>query len=80
MVANSNLYDDNLVPFSYPNIKELNSQEKRADGDPTWKNLKLTSISPRKGTALAFDVIWDLTRIETPEEAVSITEPDVLLD
>ena len=72
-VANSNLYDEGLAPFNYPNIKELNAQEKKADGDPTWKNLKLTSISPRKGTALAFDTVWDLTQI-------TCTTPDVLPD
>jgi hypothetical protein len=75
-IANSNLYDQTLVPFSYPNIKELNAQEKRADGDPTWKNLKLTSISPRKGTALAFDVIWDLTKIEETPPVVPVVLPN----
>ena len=63
-ITNSNMFTPELAPYTYPNVKELNLQEKKADGDPSWKNLKLTTIGPRKGTALPFDLIWDLTKVD----------------
>lgn len=62
-IVNAELADSKMLQFNYPNIKELNFQEKRSDGDPSWKNLKLTTIGPKKGSALSFEVIWDLTKI-----------------
>ena len=61
--VNSNLIDDALVMYNYPNVKELNMQEKRAGGDPSWKNLKMATIGPRRGTVLPFETIWDLNKI-----------------
>jgi len=63
-VVNSRAYDSSLGVYSYPNIKELNLQEKNVDGDPGWKNLKITCIGPRKGSSLSFDTIWALTHIQ----------------
>lgn len=63
-VVNARAYDQSLGAYSYPNIKELNVQEKNVDGDPSWKNLKITCIGPRKGSSLSFGHIWDLSRIK----------------
>jgi hypothetical protein len=62
-VVNATLVDDTFSLYNYPNVKELNIQEKKMDGDPSWKNLKLTTIGPRKGTVLPFDTVWELTKI-----------------
>lgn len=62
-VVNALLFDPNMVPYRYPNIKELNLLEKKGEGDPSWKNLKLSATGPRKGTVLAFDVIWAATKV-----------------
>lgn len=63
-IVNSRTYDSFLGVYSYPNIKELNLQEKNVDGDPGWKNLKITCIGPRKGSSLPFDHIWELSKIQ----------------
>lgn len=62
-IVNSQLFDSNMNLFNYPNIKELNVQEKKIDGDPNWKNLKLSATGPHKGSSLPFETIWNLTRI-----------------
>jgi hypothetical protein len=64
MVLNASLYDETLTPYQYPNIKELNGQEKKTGGDPGWKNLKVQTIGPQKGTGLSFETIWASTKIE----------------
>lgn len=63
-VVNSRTYDTSLGVYSYPNIKELNVQEKNVDGDPGWKNLRITCIGPRKGSSLSFDHMWELSKIK----------------
>lgn len=62
-VVNSNLYNENLEPYPYPNVKELNAEERKGDGDASWKNLKVETIGPKKGTILAFDHIWSSVKI-----------------
>ena len=62
-IVNASTYGTSLGAYSYPNIKELNIQEKNVDGDPGWKNLKITCIGPRKGSSLPFDNIWALSSI-----------------
>lgn len=63
-IVNSNLYTPQLEPYTYPNVKELNSQERKADGDASWKNLKVQTIGPKKGTALSFETIWEAVKLE----------------
>jgi hypothetical protein len=62
-IVNSNLYDNNMEAFPYPNVRELNTQERRLDNDPSWRNLKVQTIGPKKGTALSFEIIWDSVKL-----------------
>jgi hypothetical protein len=62
-IVNSNLYNEQLEPYTYPNVKELNTQERKADGDASWKNLKVQTIGPKKGTALSFETIWSAVKL-----------------
>jgi len=63
-VLNSTTFSPDMVSYPYPDIKELNTQEKKADGDPSWKNLKMMAIGPRKGTSLPLQTIWSYTALE----------------
>jgi hypothetical protein len=62
-IVNSNLYDNDLSAYPYPNVKELNALERKVAGDPSWKNLKFMTIGPKKGTALLFDAIWEHVKL-----------------
>jgi hypothetical protein len=62
-IFNSNLYDSNLQPYPYPVVKELNTQERKLDGDASWKNLKVQTIGPKKGTVLNFETIWSSVKL-----------------
>jgi hypothetical protein len=62
-IFNSNMYDAQLEPYPYPNVKELNAAERSLDGDASWKNLKVQTIGPKKGTALSFAAIWSSVKI-----------------
>ena len=64
-VYNSNLYDSSLTPYTYVDTKELNTVEKRVGGEPEWKNLKITTLGPRKGSNLTAEMIWNFTKIGT---------------
>jgi hypothetical protein len=62
-IVNSNLYTEQLDSYAYPNVKELNAQERKMDGDPSWKNLKVQTIGPKKGTSLSFETIWNAVKL-----------------
>jgi hypothetical protein len=62
-IVNSNLYDENLEPYPYPDVRELNASERKGDGDASWKNLKVETIGPKKGTILSFEAIWGSVKI-----------------
>jgi hypothetical protein len=62
-IYNSRIYTPDLSVFNYANTKELNIEEKKAGGDPEWKNLKVTALGPRKGTSLALEIVWKHTCI-----------------
>jgi hypothetical protein len=62
-IYNSSIYTPELSLYNYANTKELNSEEKKVGGEPEWKNLKVTALGPRKGTALALDNVWKHTCI-----------------
>lgn len=62
-VANANMYNEALVAFPYPNVKDLNLHEKKIGGEPSWKNLKVQTTSPRKGTGIPLEVIWNAAKI-----------------
>lgn len=62
-IYNSNLYNANLQPYPYPNVKELNAQERKLDGDASWKNLKVFTSGPKKGTVLDFETMWNSVKI-----------------
>jgi hypothetical protein len=55
---NSNLYDAKLNAHRYVETKELNINEKKVGGEPEWKNLKITILGPRRGSALSPELIW----------------------
>jgi hypothetical protein len=63
-IINTNLYDAKLNAYTYPNVKELNIRERQADGDSSWKNLKVQTIGPKKGTTLSFETIWNAVKLE----------------
>jgi len=63
IVVNSNLYNSQLDFYPYPNVKDLNIQERKMDGDASWKNLKVQTIGPKKGTALSFETIWGAVKL-----------------
>jgi hypothetical protein len=69
-IYNSNLYDENLKMYPYPNVKELNGKERKVDGDSSWKNLKVQTIGPKKGTVLSFEDIWNSVKIDDPQPVV----------
>jgi hypothetical protein len=61
---NSNIYTSELSVFNYVDTKELNVEEKKVHGDAEWKNLKVTALGPRKGSALSLDIIWSHSNIQ----------------
>ena len=63
-ICNSNIYNSDLNVYNYVDTKELNIGEKKVSGEPEWKNLKVTALGPRKGTALALDIVWQHAQIK----------------
>lgn len=64
LVCNSNIYNDKLVPYTPVNVGELNRQEKKTGGFPKWKNFKINAVSPKNGTILDDEFIWEHTKID----------------
>ena len=62
-IYNSNLYDAKLALLKPVETKELNIDEKKLGGEAEWKNLKITVLGPRRGSALAPEVIWLHARV-----------------
>lgn len=58
VIFNSNVYDSKLAYNRPVDTKELNIAEKKAGGDPEWKNLKVTVLGPRRGSTLTPEIIW----------------------
>jgi hypothetical protein len=64
IVTNASMYKPDLSSVTYADTKELNLAEKKAGGEAEWKNLKITTLGPRRGSALTPDVIWAHTQIK----------------
>lgn len=62
-IYNSNMYGNNLVPYPYPKIAELNIQESSVGGESSWRNQRVTAEGPRKGSVIDLELIWKLCKI-----------------
>jgi hypothetical protein len=63
IVHNANMVDENLIPYEYPAVKELNTLEHNAGGDSNWKNLKINVVGPPHGSDLPLTTIWDKCKL-----------------